>query len=111
MVHLNMDSDLESAVRKLAADTARPIGTVASALMRLGLLSKPAALRAMIEECARPQGRPPVSAPALGTDLATAKTIPVTTKGMEGWESKLRSGHAQSDRGRTVRPPRRVRKK
>jgi len=83
MIHLNIDSDLEAEVRRIAVESNRSVGTVASALMRLGLGAKSADLLAMVNKCARPIGRPPVkrgasiAAPVADTRTEAQKTLAV----------------------------------
>lgn len=89
-MHLNISSDLNIALRKMAGETKHSLTTICDALMRLGLRATAAEIDAACAASARPMGRPlsgvPVLPPLPPPPVQSAPLLP----GRTGIPQKLR---------------------
>lgn len=67
MIHLNLRPDLETALRKMSADSGYSLTTICVALMHLGLTTGAKRIDAACVQHSRPMGRPVENVPALET--------------------------------------------
>lgn len=89
MIHLNLRADLETALRKMSADSGYAITTICAALMSLGMDAKPSAIEQRCAANARPMGRPITGVPRLERGTSDgAKTKPQNLKERHGWDVK-----------------------